>query len=217
MPKVSNIEITILGKHERYDIYYGKKDMFSIKGIPTEIIRMTSLRTTDFNTEAALIEAVQNAVRKYHQLITSEKKVIAYKIQLPNDFKMNRTGDGSWAGRNEMIPTKLLHKIDGFGFRQGGLKFAFGFQLSYENLLEITENGVVYYEIRLDGSRGGARNKDSQTMLMDWTEEREAFFKMIQSNTKQMVEKMLLFLSQDDEKLLTLIDAGGQKLLSSFN
>ncbi len=215
MPKVSHIDLKINGNLKRYDIYYNKADMFHIKGLPGELIETTRVLTTHYSTEARLIDTIGGAISEYHRIISSQKKVIAYRIVLPTEFYMNKEDDGVYSGVNRSLPIKLHNKIAGFPFDNHRLGVECGFKLEYEVLYEVNDNGTTYRRISGDGvTMGSNKSIMKYHIIMPWSAEREAFFNMIQDNTKDMIFKMLAFFGKDDTEMLNLIDTGGQKLLS---
>jgi hypothetical protein len=213
MAKVGNVEFYIKGELRRFELHYSQRDGFRAKDFPDEITRMAGTYSSGYATEGQLKDSLFKAIEKYHELISKERKIIAYSIMLPAEMKMNKTGEGSYSGYRPEVPKKLHYRL-----RDSPLGFyGFGFLIDYKVYAEIESNGLTYYKINSDGTKGYKDNNfdKNKNLVMDWSEEREAFFKGLHASTKAMVDKMLAFFGKEDDELLGLIDAGGQKLLGS--
>lgn len=219
MPKVTNTTIKILGEHVKLDIFYNGKLSFHIPKINPEIVRVTGVRFSHYSTEAELISALENAVREYHKIKTTKKKIIVYSIAATSAIKMNRDGKsrGNFMGYKEWAKDKKISDIKAEFFNYNG--YAFG--LTYEILFRVDANGAKYYKLdnenlppgwNDDPELGRETSVDRDCIQIDWTIEREKAIIDICEALERMAERAITILS-DAEKTIQLLESN-VKLLS---
>lgn len=214
MPKVGNIEFRIEGKPRKFDLMYSQSDGFFLKGFPSNILEIASAESKWCNTEVELITYYKNIIDIYHVRIKNTKKVILYSLALPTEKRMNRTGYGSYQGFQAWIPSNInrqLRDMHGDGF---------GFQLHYRILKRVDTNGTKYFDLKdledSDDMRVETTKKNDEFEI-DWTQAREDFFKSLETQVDEMIKKMVLFFSKDQQQLLQIFDSGSVKLLGTPN
>lgn len=208
MPKVSKTKLYLKSHYgEDYDVHYNAKNQpkFSIKGLPDDFTRITGVYTYGYETESELDKHIQIAVREYKRLKQTEKKVIIYKASATPELTMNKLREGSFHG----CLSGISKKLDSFG--HGAENASFG--ITYQIMIEVDHtNKKEYHSIKDDGTLGFARSIRSKEQIMDWTQEREDFFKNIYSSMREMVFKISQFIDQEPEQIALLIQ-NNQKLL----
>lgn len=211
MPKVSKIKLYLeSGWGEDYEVHYNAKNApkFSIKGLPEDFTKVTGIYPYGFATEAELDSNINKAVSEYKRLKKTERKVIVYKASATGELTMHRE-NGRYEGHYTGSLPGISKKFDSFG--HGAETASFG--ISYHIMIEVDHvNKRQYHPIKNDGSLGFARNLQTKEQVMDWSEEREAFFISIYSSMSEMVLKMSQFIDQEPEEIALLIQ-NKQKLL----
>lgn len=214
MPKIGTINLNIRGKLDRYEIHYSQKMLFEIRGIPDDVFRLTDTMPSRYETEHELVNTIHGALRRYHEIIKTQRKVIAYRIMLPSNFRMTREKRGHWTHDNVMIPANLKGKISDSAFDVNALDWNFGFLLEFEVFIEVDDVKKKYFSLTDTGEKDRERQLNKAHIIIDYSENKEAFFRSLELSTKSMVEKLLNFLGQDEQVLLSIMESGNTKLLN---
>lgn len=208
MPKVSKIKLYIKSQWgEDYEVHYNAKGapLFSVKGLPEDFTRVTSVCTYGFTTESELDTQIHRAITEYKNLKKTERKVIIYKSSATAELTMNKEREGSYTGMLSGISKKLD------SFANGAETASFG--ITYQIMIEVDHvNKKQYHPIKQDGSLGYARSIRDKEQIMDWSQEREDFFKNIYSSMREMVLKISQFIDKEPKDVALLIESN-QKLL----
>lgn len=199
MPKVSSVTLTIKGELKEYAIHYLKQDKFYIKDFPEDVFRLVNSVTCDltragkqFETEQELTDYYEEFVKRYHEIISQTRKVIAYHISAPLAFRS--------------LPEVAREVSDKLGYAGQGNNI-FGFTINYGVFLQRIGNGTTFFTIQPDGSTGGiAHFEFKQSIIIDYTPEREAFLENMKERMKEMFLKVLSFM-MDEKKFMELIDS----------
>lgn len=209
MAKVSRIQLYLKSEYgEYYEVHYNAKGAhnFSVKGLPDDFHRVTDIMPFGYPTEAELQNAISRGVLQYKDFKQAQRKVIVYKASATAELTMHKeNSNGDYRGNLNGISRKL----DSFG--HGSEVASFG--ITYRVMMEIDRtNKKQYHHINEDGSLGFSKNITTREQVMDWSEEREAFFENIYSSMREMVLKMSKFIDQDADAVALLI-SGNQILL----
>lgn len=203
MAKVGKITVHIPG-HERadYSLYYSQKNNFHIRGIPDDFKKLTEFMPDGYETEAVLRETLRCAIETAKEKLKSKRKVIIFIISASAELGMNKTGPGQFQGYKKGIS-------DSIGFTGYGSNGAV-LSVEYQTLFEISD-GVKkeYYKINDNDSIGFRANFSShQSTIIDWTQEREDFFRSIYKSMSGLLLKLSgFFFSRDIDTVLKAIDS----------
>lgn len=208
MPKVSNFNVRVDGVTHVFDVHYNKRDSFHVKNFPTDVLNASSNNhypiICNHETEMSLITAIKNAVNVYHEITSSQRKIIIYNLYASTEIRMNKIREGAWSGCREGISDNV-RDIQG-----GSDVFSIGFD--YDVLFEVKKNDLIYYNC-LPGDKLGYRRQISRdSTIIDWTEAREKAFESLGVNMHLLMVKMCAVLG-DAERAMKFID-NGIKLLS---
>ena len=206
--KVGKEVYRVKGELIEVELHYGRKLGFTFKGIPDEVYKMTNTQTGYLN-EKSLKDATERALFTWHEMIQEKRKVIVYRLfatdSLVRDPKSNpfdHTSDRR---------VKVSKKFDS----NGGFKtpsFSFGFE--HHVYFEVDNNGLKYFGIMEDGTmRSNPEHLDSSCNwnVIDFSEERELFFKGLADNLQNLVYKVSAFFDSPD--MLKLMDSNTTKQL----
>ena len=210
MPKVGKIEV-IFNKNSGkkvYDLWYSQTDNFHLKGLPSDFIELTGFQPDCWQTEASLRDNLRLSVEKYQKLLSTERKVIIFRVCASTELTMNKVREGNYSGYKHGIS----RKISSFGF--GSPDYAVG--IEYRLYKEIDNGGKKYYPLLENGGTGLERIITSDQSIIEWTEERELFFKGVYASMQSLVLKLAQFFTDDLDKTVARIDSvgGNAKLLS---
>lgn len=197
MPKITTHQYKIRGKYVDIATYYNRTNKFFAKGIPDDVLAFQKKAPSYFETEDELDTFVRTSIQEYHEKIKSSRKIIAYKLNLSSDLRMNKIGDGHWSGSRSWLNDAYAGSLAGDGY---------GFSIEWEMLIEVSSDKVRYNRIREDGSIGFETYLDQRTILK-WTPKREAAFKEIDAAIESMVKKIGAVLL-DEDKTVKLLDSG---------
>lgn len=210
--KVGNIKIRIRKDEmeQSYALHYSQKDKFSIKGLPTELLRLSGFEPTHFPTENELVSQLEAAIRKYNELKKTERKVIMFKVGASTLLRMNKVSQGHYQG----IKRGVSENIGDINFANGA-----GIGIEFKIAIEFDEGIKQYFELEESGlpSKYPVRFSRDEWMIIDYSLEREEFFNSIINSMQEMVFKLSQFFGGDTEKVANLIDStvsNNQKLLS---
>lgn len=220
MPKVSSHEVRIKGSRTKLDIYYSKKDSFSVPKGLEDVSTATGARFSGYETEGALINTIDVAITLYHNMMRTKKKVILYRIASTSEIIHEKELNGYYT-KKEWASKVVQLKGDFFTFTG----YALG--LEYKVAWRVDRNGVKYFNLRTgneswlekeilerdnsDQEMGSQMGSVSDMIEIDWTEEREKALEEICKALAAMAEKVCRVLA-DPEKTISLLDSG-QKLL----
>jgi hypothetical protein len=200
MPKVSKIKLKVddTGEQE-FPIYYSRKEGFTIKGFPPEILSRTGVKASHYDTEYELTCAIEQAVKDYLKMMETSDEVILYSFRATTALTRQKIGHGSYGDIQPGVHASLIsHFADGVSGRAG-------ITLYYERALRVTDGvKVKYYTVDEDTgvSEKYARQDPGKGWLMvPYTEENMNFFRNIESNLQQLVYAVSRFLSSDNPEL----------------
>ena len=147
MPKVSHHEFRIDGELIKLDIGYNKEKMFHIMRFPSKVFQSLDAQEmgtiAGIPTEKELIKSVEEIIDRYHRVVKSKRKIIAYSMSATTEIRMNKVGDGSYQGTKSWAEN--LHDLEGFGNN------GYGFVIDYKVLVEINDNGLKYSKLLMNG------------------------------------------------------------------
>jgi exo-beta-1,3-glucanase (GH17 family) len=208
MPKVSSATFIIDGKHQKFDIYYSKKDQFEIKGFPAEIIELGKPEdrgvygiTRGWQTENELVNNFQSIIKLYHNKKATSKKVILFYLSATADIAMNKVSNGGYVGRKAGIHPDVRSQQD----RGWGLTIQYYVAMRSEN------NGTRYNWIDDDGIIRSTITVTRDMQEIEWTPQREQTFRDICAAMEKMVMKISDTM-YDQKKLFQLLDSGAKLL-----
>jgi hypothetical protein len=196
--KVGKEIYQIKGEFTQVELHYTRTGGFQFKGIPDEVYSMTET-AVGYTTENALKNATVLALQQWHEMIKTERKVIAYRL----------FASSTLIGRRQTPKPGVSKKFtsDG-GFRIPD--YAFG--IDYKIYIERNSNGLKYFPLMADGEICGRPDHiESEWIFIDFSEERELFFKGLADNLQNLVYKVSAFF--DSPELLSLMDSNSLKQL----
>lgn len=211
MPKIGTEQFKIDGAYIFAQMYYSRKDGFYIKDFPEEVIiigRDDHHRTRGHDSEDSLRSTFREIIKNYHERTKSQRKVILYELSATAASRMNRKSLGYYSGTRDGIPKNF--KIDSIN----GCMDASGFTVGFRVCLEVTQGETKYFDYEEDGSlKKFSSRKQPTEHLIDWSEEREAFFKSVAVGLDDLFLKVVKFLGRPDLDLV--IDSAHFKLLNT--
>lgn len=207
MPKIKSIVHRFAGKAITFEIWHNIKTKFYIKGgLPMHILEVLGdqIITELYDSPDQLDLAIRDFAKDYDAAILTSKKVIIYRINFGND-----TLEGL-----DLIGTKYLGGV-GIGVRGYGFNFDYhiGMQHTIDKKIIIKKFVPEFYDSdHLVESHHVYNIKQDETII-DWTFEREQFFRDLKESTNILCDKITKFFGKDDASRLKAIDSG-VKLLS---
>lgn len=208
MPKIGKESFRISNRLVDVEIWYMQKRGFYYKNIPQEVYDLTTFGQRRYKDEGELKTHLLCSLTEYHKKIESRRKVIAYHLHGSMELVMNRK-EGEYCGYSGTKPGvsgKFDHSI-------WATDYLFGFD--FHVLIEVSGRTKEYYHVKDGDSPGGIfrRSLGCYDILMDWTAEREQFFKDLKDKLQQLIYGVSAFFDQPN--LLELIDAHGIKMLEA--
>lgn len=206
MAKVGTKQVWINEKYVNLTLWYTQKKGFIYKGLPAELCKLTKFGNRVYRSEEDINKHLTQCINEYHEKAKVTKKVISYALKASVNLVKNKIGEYSFSGTKIGVSDKFVTEHGDVN------NFSFGF--SYKVLMRTSGTDKKhYYEIKEDGSIGfECRNNG---LCIEWTQEREQFFKDMADNLQQLVYGMSNFFDQPD--LLELMDTIGIKALSAGN
>jgi len=194
MPVVSREKITFPGHGEfvKKIKYTSRSESFSID-LPNWMAESLDYSRVEGNTEIIARRKFDEAYEEYKARKTSIRKVIAYAVQIHAYI----------FDENDVC---LLNKKD-ITFFEGDCAFGMGFKILHES----TYNDRITYYVA-DGHRHKVDINDGW-IVIDWTEDREKFFKETMKELESLILRVNKFF-EDDKKFLDMID-NNQRLLEN--
>lgn len=207
MAKIGKETVTISGKWMEIDIFYSRKAGFYADKLPSDFLTMTEFDKRLFASEKDFMDTLKCEIHRYHEMITKRRKVILYKLNGSSAMLMNQESKGCYHGRKEGVSSQFK----GISFCSDAPEYMFGF--SYEVRIEVKGEGENYYSIGENGEPvlPYIRGRGSWEVI-DWSEEREAFFKGMVDSLQKLINSTSSFFDQPD--LLQLMETVGIKALS---
>lgn len=208
MPRIGKESFRISNRLVDAEIWYTQKRGFYYKNIPQEVYDLTTFGQRRYKDEGELKTHLLCSLTEYHKKIESRRKVIVYHLHGSMELVMNRR-EGEFAGYSGIKPGvsgKFDHSIC-------ATDYLFGFD--FHVLIEVSGRTKEYYHVKDDDTPGGIfrRSPGSYDILMDWTAEREQFFKDLRDKLQQLIYAVSAFFDQPN--LLELIDSHGIKMLEA--
>lgn len=207
MAKVGKLPFNVQGKRQEYLLYYSRTGGFSLKEFPHDILEIADMSCNFFATEHDLVVFHKEAIQKYEIYMKKKRKVILYLIRIPTCKYMNKTDYGHFQGYQSWISEDVARKINSLSGN------GFGFEIEWRVCLRVDFKGIQYYDVKdFEGDDDSARrrtNKTSEEYEIDFTPERANFFTSLELQADAMVKKIVTFFSQDEPKLLSEFDKGG--------
>ena len=212
MPLIKKAAYFRVGDHKHeFDIWYDSKKMFHVRDFPAHLHEFTSdINTGWYASQQELENAIYSKLNKYYESKNEERKVIIFSVELGKWLTYERTGLGSWTGKRD-IPD--MFKPAGFSESTDcGLSFEWGIYMEYKG------KETKYAEHFTD--KHGNVHKQSDTYLInigdkmqiiDWTPERELFFRDMEKAMNNLGQMFIEFFS-NKELMLQAMD-NGVKLL----
>lgn len=205
MPKIGKDLVTIRGKQIEIEVHYTRKTKFHYKGLPAEIYEMTSLGKHIYDSETALKYALRTALEAYHEKIKQTRKMILFTLDCSRELFFDQGG-------SSIARTVHKNKVSPKFRPELPTRFAFGFD--FHVLLEISAEKVEYYQLNEDNTPGFRMPyaNSSRANLIEWTPERERFFRDLAAQLQQLVYSASSFFDAPD--MLQQMDTHGFKLLN---
>lgn len=217
MPKIKTIQRQVLGQCIDFHLYYSTKKLeFYFKDIPNEIIKLVG-EAAGKPTEAETENGLDALLNQYHQAKESLQKMIIWRFQVAkNTYQDEVWKPKNWFGEKGVYlsheDTGLFDKSFTSGYTEGN-----GFNLCFETVFIRTNKEIRYHKIERDEAGtelpGHSFQLGQDWRQMDYTPEREAFFKAMAAGTRTLAKQITDFLGLDDVVLLGEIDASGTKAL----
>jgi hypothetical protein len=196
--KVGKEVFQVKGELIEVELHYTRTGGFQFKGIPEEVYSMTET-AIGYTTENGLKNATLLALQQWHEMIKAERKVIAYRLFASS--KLIRTREGRKPG------------VSGKFTSDGGFRIPdYAFGVDYKVYIELNSNGLKYFPIMENGEKcGRPEHIESEWIFIDYSEERELFFKGLGDNLQNLVYKVSAFF--DSPELLSIMDSNSLKQL----
>lgn len=196
MPKIGKTMITVKGKIHPVEIHYNRERKFFYRGVPDEVIALTSFRNRDYASEKELTQSLRIALEQYHKKIKVQRKMILYTLFGSSALIRERIEQGMYGGQKEGVSSKFETLMYA--------QYLFGF--NFDILLEVSEQRVEYYYMKEDGTAGHRMSRpfNRQMCLIEWTPQREQFFRDMASQLQKLICSVSEFFDKPD--MLELID-----------
>lgn len=202
MPKIGTKIEKIKEQYVELAIWYKREMGFFYKGLPSDFVNVTEFRNGGYESENALLGAFREALSTYHEQMKQTKKVIRYSLRGSTEMIMNKVGEGRYSGRKDSVSNKFS-TTESNGY-------VFGFD--YSILMETSGTDKKrYYQIKEDGSIGREMQVMNDVQNIDWTPEREQFFKDMADNLQRLINGVSSFFDQPD--MIQLMDIRGFKAI----
>lgn len=201
------------GDHKHaFALYFSDSEQFYIKDFPREILDVVNSKRDagqnffprNHETKQSLYDAVKRCLKEYYEIIATTKKVIVITAVFSKKYAGRNDSFGSWSSGNPNFKLPKKHGIAGEGY---GFSFEWhvatefsGAEKKYRKEF-VNENGKVCKEAYPD-------KLGHDEIVMDYTPEREAFFRNMQAGMDKMVLAVCAFFRQDEQNLLAAIDSG---------
>jgi hypothetical protein len=210
MPKITTTIIIVERERVEITIKYNQKLLFFAEGIPekVKVLVGSRYRYSGFDSQKKLETAIDEILKLYHEVVTKQRKVIAYRISLATALCMNKTGEGQYSGYKSWIP-KGMHDLTK-SFRGNG----HGFEIEFYTYIEISGAKKEYRLVHEDGSISQYPEEfhNNGYMIIDWTQEREDTLKLIAIELEEMVKRVCkVFFSE--KEMIKLLDSRSQLFL----
>lgn len=204
--EIKTEKFDILGKPWTGSIKFESKNESFFMNLPKEISEKTGRRTVQAGTLEELREDFKSAINEYGELIKTSRKIIAFRAK-------------SKLKKEDGHPGETREGYSGI-FGQRSSVFEGQLELAFAVGMEAKRGGRLEYK-DLNGSRfdddliSWSGSPKYGTRVVDWTAEREAFFRSMIDSIERAKEKMdKLFDHEETETILGIIDSGGAGLLS---
>lgn len=196
MTKIGKTMITVKGEIHPVEIHYNRERKFFYRGVPDEVIALSSFRNRDYASEKELTQALSIALEQYHEKIKVQRKMILYTLFGSSALIRERIEQGMYGGQKEGVSSKFETLMYA--------QYLFGF--NFDILLEVSEQRVEYYYMKEDGTAGRRMSRpfNSQMCLIEWTPQREQFFRDMASQLQKLICSVSEFF--DKPNMLELID-----------
>jgi hypothetical protein len=196
MPKVSKESVYLghdLGTVKMEIVFSAKFGSFTIK-LPDQVKNILGKGEVSSETFDGVKNEFKMAMKAYRQALTTERKVIRYRFKAKAEFIIEEKEDGcKWFCANEV------------SFAEGT-----ALDLFYLVCMERTvDNKKAYYH--LNGNYISHESDKDKTM--EWTAEREAFFKALTHGLEQSIMKAHNFFNANSDDIMKFIDSGGRLML----
>lgn len=202
MPKIGTKIEKIKEQHVELIIWYTRELGFFYKGLPSDFINVTGFGNGGYKSEEALLGSFRSALNIYHERMKQTKKIIRYSLRGSTEMLLNKVGEGCYSGHKEGVSNK-------FTTTEGG-GYVFGFD--YTILMETSgTDRKRYYLLKEDGSVGHEIQIMGGINTVDWTPEREQFFKDMADNLQLLINGVSSFFDQPD--MIQLMDMRGFKAI----
>lgn len=203
MPEVGKIMVRFRKDENprEFKLYYSQKEKFYIKNVPADFVRLTEFVSSHHSTEDGIRNHLNECIKIFQEKLKTERDVILYRISASAYLTMNEIDENHYSGQKRGV-SKRISDLGG-----SSPKCCFG--IEYKKCKEIDEGGKKYYPYKQSGTLGFEMRVEKSWSVIEWTPEREAFFEGLYKSMENLVEKISVFFSDDDEKVLTLIDSAG--------
>lgn len=202
MPKIGTRIEKIKEQHVELVIWYTQENGFFYKGLPADFTNISDFINGGYKSEDALLDSFRDALNDYHERTKQTKKVILYSLRGSTEMVMNKVGAGCYSGKKMGVSDKFS-TIEGGGY-------VFGFD--YMVLVETSGTDKKrYYQLKEDGSTGREMRIGSDLYKIDWTPQREQFFKDMIGNLQRLVNDVSSFFDQPN--VIQVMDTIGFKAI----
>lgn len=202
MPKIGTRLEKIKEQCVELVIWYTRDGGFSYKNLPSDFTNVTGFRNGGYESENALLGAFRKSLSDYHEQMKQTKKVIRYYLKGSTEMLMNKTGEHSYSGKKHGVSDKFST------FEGGGYSFGF----NYSVIMETSGTDKKrHYQLNEDGSIGRELYINNDGRNIDWSPEREQFFKDMVDNLQRLVYGVSAFFDKPD--MLQLMDMRGFKAI----
>lgn len=189
MPIVSRQDAWCGGPAKLIVTYSAKDRTFSAK-LPERVAEKIGRPEVHGRTQKEVEDSFFTAGKEYKERLTSRRKILAYKVKMNVEIK--RPG-GTWLQRKDI---SFADHMDVMG-------------IGWTILTETECDGEKRYE--REGRRFGEVFHKSEWTIIDWTEEREAFFRDATEAFKKLMIRIDGFFA-DEKAVLAVIDSGTKLL-----
>lgn len=213
MPKVDTVSATFTDREKDYDVWYTRRNKFEIKGLPEKFIQVMDGQfvTKDYESVEAAQEALDHAVPIYRKKIATEKKVILFRVSASEP--MTRVPGDIVAGQRLYNERKKGISDRIHSFYEPSMGFSHGSVLGFHYMVAIeTNDGTREYTVVQEPGLKQKQGRFAEYDVIDWTEDRQRFFQMIDEGMNTLMFKLSSFFAEDATELARRIDKAGSNL-----
>lgn len=201
MPKLRFIDEKIGGEYVRLELWYNTRERyFEIKGLEPKVISISEFDNKE-NTEAELLKRLDEAIKVYHERIKTERDLIVITFRVSAETKKVK-GENGKIEKDKRFPEKVLSEYGSDGH---------GFNIGFERVSKVQSNKIKVFKWKKKENGEWEKSQyynteRNQDIEIEFTEDRYAFFERMAEKLKEQALKIALFLSQDSDDIVKMIE-----------